>query len=79
MVRLRGDGSKKQWSSEEEKWETWYGHSKETSCRTHDEVVFEAMDDTIAEEGFPNNGRNVFPLDQIDEPDVCTFCDDGVA
>jgi hypothetical protein len=41
--------------------------------------VFETMDDTIAKEGFPNNGRNVFPLDQIDEQDVCTFCDDGVA
>jgi len=42
-------------------------------------VVFEAMDDSIAEEGFLNNGRNVFRLDRIDELDVCTFCDDGVA
>jgi hypothetical protein len=45
----------------------------------HDEVVFEAMHDTVAEEGFLNNGRNVFPLDRIDELYVCTFCDDEVA
>jgi hypothetical protein len=44
----------------------------------HDKMVFEAMDDTTIKEGFPNSGRNVFPLDLIDELDVCTFCDDGV-
>ncbi|KAH9544275.1 hypothetical protein CY35_13G110100 [Sphagnum magellanicum] len=52
---------------------------KRPHVESHDEVVFEPMDDTVAEEGFPNSGRDVFPLDWIDEPDVCTFCDDGVA
>jgi hypothetical protein len=52
---------------------------KRPHVESHDEVVFEPTDDTVAEEGFANSGRDVFPLDWIDEPDVCTFCDDGVA
>ncbi len=52
---------------------------KRPHVEAHDEVVFEPMDDTAVEEGFPNSGRDVFPLDWVDEPDVCTFCDDGVA